>query len=91
MDVDNYRQYMYVAIQTKLELESVKSGGTTGELPAVGDEGGELQAALQLVAELQRQLESVREETAEKEKRLQDEVQRLSGVDYDQEKSTGQL
>ena len=79
---------IYVAIQAKLELELAKSGGTTGEVPAVED--GELQTTLQLVTELRRQLESVKEETAEKEKRLQDEVQRLSGVDYDQEKSTGQ-
>ena len=83
--------YMHIAIQAKLELESIKSGGTTGEPSAVGDDASELQVVLQLVAELRSQLQSVREETAEREKKLQDEVQRLGGEDHGQDRSTGQV
>ena len=78
--------YMHIAIQAKLELESI-----TGEPSAVGDDASEMQVVLQLVAELRSQLQSVREETAEREKKLQDEVQRLGGEDHGQDRSTGQV
>lgn len=81
--------------QTKLELELVRSSSVgmvenSEEPPAVGG-AGELQAALELVAELRKQLQSVKDETAERERALQAEVEKLNKTEDSQERSTGQL
>lgn len=81
--------------QTKLELELVRSSSvgmveSSEEPPAVGG-AGELQAALELVAELRKQLQSMKDETAERERALQAEVEKLNKAEDSQERSTGQL
>lgn len=64
-------------------------GGVVGasEEPSAVGNIGELQAALELVAELRRQLQSVKEETAEREA----EIQRLSKAEQSkaEQSSTG--
>ena len=68
------------------------SGGVSSEQqqPAtvvVESSTSELQA---MVAELRSQLQSVREETEERERRLQAEVQRLTEAGHNQDSNTGQ-
>lgn len=86
---------MCMNIQTKLELEVVRSSsvGTaeSSEEPSAGGGAGELQAALELVAELRKQLQSVKDETSEREKTLQAEIEKLTKAGDSQERSTGQL
>lgn len=81
--------------QTKLELELVRSSSVgmveSSEEPSAVGGTGELQAALEQVTELRKQLQSVKDETAEREKALQAEVEKLSKAEDSQERSTGQL
>ena len=79
-------------MQTQLELESIRSSsgvvGTEEEPGEVRDQdSGELQATLQLVTELKAQLQSVREEMSEREKRHQAEVERLGTTAGEQQES----
>ena len=55
--------FLRVSVQTKLELESLKNRA----LAVVESDSSELQTTLQLVAQLQSQLQTVREETAKRE------------------------
>lgn len=82
-------------MQTKLELELVRSSSVgmaeSSEEPSAVGGAVELQAALELVAELRKQLQSVKDETTERERALQTEVEKLSKAEDSQERSTGQL
>ena len=65
---------------------------TLEEAVAVGgSDNSELQTTLQLVANLQNQLKTMKEETSDREKNLQAEVERLNSAEHSQENSTGQL
>ena len=83
-----------VCLQTQLELESIKSGSAGGGVTSSEEAGGpsELQATLQMVSELRAQLESVREDMSEREKRHRAEVERLGvaggGEHMDQENTS---
>ena len=80
-----------VCMQTQLELESIKSSssvvGTEEEEPREVRDSGQLQATLQLVTELKAQLQSVREEMSEREKRHQAEVEQLGTTAGEQQES----
>lgn len=79
--------FYFAGTQTQLELESIKSVGSVvvTEEPGETRDSGELQATLQLVKELKAQLQSVREEMSEREKRHQAEVETLGTAGEHQE------